>query len=291
MEEAKATLEMRMRAMNSRFILVGICAWISACLLVAGWLPELSGNLQAIWLLSGLLGLVSAVGFAETIKSDVRIQENLLNEYMHAAMTDGLTGLANRHALDRMLTTLLREPTTRKSPLSMIMIDIDHFKAFNDQYGHQAGDAVLRTVSRRMHEFFNGKGMVARYGGEEFGVILPNSHIQDADRLAEECRLIIKETGCEFRERRFSVTISCGVTEVNETDTPDSLTQRADMALYSAKKMGRDMIWVASAEATLPALPENISTLTSTSGTVPTFRGVPAEDLAAIKSTACSINS
>ncbi|WP_437224282.1 GGDEF domain-containing protein [Planctomicrobium sp. SH661] len=234
-----------MRALNSRFVLVGICAWISCCLLVAGWMPELSGNLHAVWLISGLLGLVSAVGLAETIKSDVRVQEELLNEYMHAAMTDGLTGLANRQALDRTLTSLLREPPHRRGSIAMIMIDIDHFKAFNDQYGHQAGDAVLRVVSRKMQDFFGNKAMVARYGGEEFGIVLPNCRLSDADRLAEACRLTIKETGCEFRERRFSVTISCGVTEANSSDTPDSLTQRADMALYTAKKMGRDMIWIA----------------------------------------------
>lgn len=258
MDQAKFTNEIQTRAMNSRFILVGICAWISSCLLVAGWLPELSGNLQSIWLISGLLGLVSAVGLAETIKADMRVQEDLLNEYMHAAMTDGLTGLANRQALDRMLTTLLREPDNRRGPLSMIMIDIDRFKAFNDQYGHQAGDAVLRTVSRKMQEFFGGKAMVARYGGEEFCIVLPSCILKDANHLAESCRLTLRELECEFRERRFRITISCGVTEANALDTPDSLTQRADMALYTAKKMGRDMIWVADPSSIAVATPESI---------------------------------
>lgn len=263
MDDTKLAHEMQMKAMNSRFILVGICAWISACLLVAGWLPELSGNLHSVWLMSGMLGLVSAVGLAETIKSDVRMQEDLLQEYMHAAMTDGLTGLANRHALDRMLTSLLRETATRRGAISMIMIDIDHFKAFNDQYGHQAGDAVLRTVSKKMQEFFGGKSLAARYGGEEFGVVLPNCRLNDADRLAEECRILIKETGCEFRDRRFNITISCGVTEANVLDTPDSLTQRADMALYTAKKMGRDMIWVADPNSCPIFTPEHTPAISS----------------------------
>lgn len=261
MKNAKFTHEMQMRAMNSRFILVGICAWISSCLLVAGWLPELSGNLHAVWLLSGLLGLVSAVGLAETIKADVRIQEDLLNEYMHAAMTDGLTGLANRQALDRTLTTLLQESANRRGAISMIMIDIDHFKAFNDQHGHQAGDAVLRTVSKKMQEFFGTKALVARYGGEEFSVLLPTCRLQDADRLAESCRLTIKETGCDFRDRKFNITISCGVTEATADDTPDSLTQRADMALYTAKKMGRDMIWVSDPLVNPPREPASAATM------------------------------
>lgn len=267
MKDANFTHEMQMRAMNSRFILVGICAWISSCLLVAGWLPELSGDLHSVWLISGLLGLVSAVGLAETIKADVRVQEELLNEYMHAAMTDGLTGLANRQALDRALTTVLQEPGARRGPISMIMIDIDHFKAFNDQHGHQTGDAILRAVSRKMQEFFGSKALVARYGGEEFSVLLPSCRLHDADRLAESCRLTIKETRCEFREQIFHVTISCGVTEAHATDTPDSLTQRADMALYTAKKMGRDMIWVS--ESMPSPTREETSTTTRSSSTTP----------------------
>ncbi|SFJ47697.1 GGDEF domain-containing protein [Planctomicrobium piriforme] len=256
MDDANFTRDIQMRAMHSRFVLVGICAWISVCLLVAGWMPDWSGNLHTLWLISGLMGLVSAVGLAETIKSDVRLQENLLNEYMHAALTDALTGLANRHSLDRMLSTMLKESAGRRAPVSMIMIDIDHFKAFNDQWGHQAGDAVLRCVSKKMSEFFGNKAFVARYGGEEFAVVLPTCRLRDAEELAENCRETVKLTTCEFRERTFRITISCGITEANSSDTADSLTQRADMALYTAKRMGRDMIWVAdpnSSQLPLPA--------------------------------------
>jgi diguanylate cyclase (GGDEF)-like protein len=245
MNEAQFHTEIQMRGMSSRYILVGICAWMSVCLLIAGWLPEFSGSMGSIWLISGLMGLVSAVGLAEAIKSDMRTQESLLNEYMQAAMTDGLTGLANRHSLDRMLAHVIKESLSRRTPLSMVMIDIDHFKAFNDQWGHQAGDAVLRCVSKRMNEFFGSKAFVARYGGEEFAVVLPACRLRDADRLAEACRQAVKETTCDFRDRTFRVTISCGVTELDGKDNADSLTQRADLALYTAKKMGRDAIWVA----------------------------------------------
>lgn len=243
-----------MRSGNSRFILVGICAWISACLLIAGWLPEFSGNLHSVWLLSGLLGLVSSVGLAETIKSDIRTQEALLNEYMQAAMTDGLTGLANRLSLDRNLTTTMRDHNVHSSGLSMIMIDIDHFKAFNDQFGHQAGDAVLRSVARRMQEFFGSTATVARYGGEEFAVLLPKCQLEEAAHFAETCRQAINGGNCEFRDQVFKVTISCGVTSATSQDTPESLTQRADMALYTAKKMGRDRVWVADSQMRDPVL-------------------------------------
>lgn len=234
-----------MRGTSSRMILVGICAWISMCLLIAGWLPEINDSVSSIWLLSGLMGLVSAVGLAEAIKSDTRQQEMLLSEYMQAAMTDGLTGLANRQALDRSLTAALKNFDPSRNRLSLVMIDIDHFKSFNDQHGHQAGDAVLRFMSGRMSEFFHGKGYPARYGGEEFAVMIPGAGIRDADRLAEAFRQVMKEGTCEFRDQSFRITISAGVTEARAEDTPDSLLRRADLALYAAKKMGRDCIWVA----------------------------------------------
>lgn len=261
MVDADFSEEVAMRGMSSRFVLVGICAWISLCLLVAGWLPNVHGDLHSLWLISGLMGLVSSVGLAEAIKNDVRLQENLVKEYMHAAMTDGLTGLANRISLDRMLTNNLRETQGRGIPLSLIMIDIDHFKDFNDKWGHQAGDAVLRTVSRRMQEHFGSRAFVARYGGEEFAIVLPACRLTDAEALAESCREVIRGTPCVFRDQTFHITISCGLTSAVKNETPETLIQRADMALYTAKKMGRDTVWVSDPKrpeplpVPMPAIP------------------------------------
>jgi diguanylate cyclase (GGDEF)-like protein len=233
-----------MHGPSSRFVLVAVCAWISMCLLVVGWIPEISGNISDIWLISGLMGLVSAVGLAEAIKSDIHKQQSLLQEYMEAAMTDGLTGLANRQSLDRTLAVALKRFNPERTRLSLIMIDIDHFKSFNDRFGHQAGDAVLRCMSDRMAEFFKDRGFPARYGGEEFAVMISGQGLDEADRLAEQFRQLMSETTCEFRDQQFGITISAGVTEARAGDTADSLLRRADLALYSAKKMGRDCIWV-----------------------------------------------
>ncbi|WP_437205558.1 GGDEF domain-containing protein [Planctomicrobium sp. SH664] len=226
-------------------LLVGICAWISLCLLIAGWIPFTNEAISTVWMISGLMGLVSAVGLAETIKSDMRTQEVILQQYMLAAMTDGLTGLANRQALDRKLGAALQDAQSSRREMCLIMIDIDHFKLFNDEWGHQAGDAVLREISRQMESFFRPHGSVARYGGEEFAVVLPDCRLADAEKLAEEFRLHAKHTTCAFRDKTFHITISAGVTTCSSDDTIDSILRRADLALYTAKKMGRDCIWLA----------------------------------------------
>jgi len=201
-------------------------------------------SMSFVWMISGLTGLCAAIGLAESIKVDAKVQENLLSAYLHAATTDGLTGVANRQALDNMLATLLNSPKSKKRQHCMVMMDIDHFKVFNDQWGHQAGDSVLHCVARKLSELFKGDAFVARYGGEEFAIVLSNCSLKNAQEQAEACRKSIRENVCHFRDRTFRVTVSCGVTEAFPSDSPDSLTQRADFALYTAKRLGRDMVWV-----------------------------------------------
>lgn len=233
------------RGQSTRMLLVGVCAWISCCLLIAGWLPEVNNNMGTMWLISGLMGLVSAVGLAETIKLDMRSQESLLHQYVQAALTDSLTGLANRHALDEAVQKSLEHATRTRRPLCLIMLDIDHFKGFNDQWGHQAGDAVLRCVSKKMQDQFTDQGLVARFGGEEFAILLPDCHLADAERQAELCRQLVKSTECLYRDRSFRISISLGVTDSQPGESSEQFIQRADMALYAAKKLGRDCVWVA----------------------------------------------
>lgn len=226
-----------------RMIFVGICAWVSLCLLISGWMPPLGFDIRFIWMISGLTGLVSSVGLAQVIKNDISAQKRLLDEYMQAALTDGLTGLANRQALDQTLESIFDNYDPQTAPMSLIMFDIDYFKQFNDEWGHQAGDEVLRMVSLAAVRFFNKRGCVARYGGEEFAVALPNSRIVDAFDLAEEFREHVKGLSCDYQHRKLHVTISAGVAEAYRDDCPDTLIRRADTALYTAKRLGRDRAW------------------------------------------------
>ncbi len=243
-EQTRVAKESLARAFRTRYIALAVCGWVSACLLIAGWLPDVGHNMSFIWLISGATGLCAAVGLTEAIKGDVKIQERLLTAYIHAATTDSLTELSNRQSLDSMLTSLLSTPALHRPPISMVMIDIDHFKAFNDQWGHQAGDVVLHNVAGKLRRFFGEKAFVARYGGEEFAIVLSNCGIGEAGALAENCREMVKAVTCPYRDHQFRVTISGGVSEARSQDTLDTLTQRADLALYSAKRMGRDVIWV-----------------------------------------------
>ncbi len=229
-----------MRETSSRTVFVAVSAWLSVCLLLIGWMPELNETFRSIWLFSGLVGLISSVGLSELIKTDIRSQEKLLSEYRHAAMTDGLTGLANRQAFDKALRGALPKFTPHRNPLSLIMIDIDNFKVFNDRWGHQAGDAALKVVSNAAMTFFSDRGCVARYGGEEFAIAVPSMSLVETLKLAEEFRQQVSETDCFYLTERLKVTISVGVAEAISEEDPDSLIRRADQALYAAKRNGRN---------------------------------------------------
>ena len=231
-----------MRETTSRMIFVAVSAWLSLCLLLIGWLPELDQSFRPIWLISGLVGVVSAVGLSELIKTDIRAQERLIKEYRHAALTDSLTGLANRQALDTALRKALHEFSPQRNPLSLIMVDIDSFKAFNDRWGHQAGDMALKTVSNVAVKFFSGHGCVARYGGEEFAIAVPSMSLKETFKLAEEFRQRVSEAECVFLGKSLKVTVSAGVAEARDREDPDSLVRRADAALYEAKRSGRNRI-------------------------------------------------
>ncbi|MCF6219003.1 MAG: diguanylate cyclase [Gammaproteobacteria bacterium] len=158
---------------------------------------------------------------------------------------DGLTGLANRRHFDETLAHEWKLATREKTPLSIILLDIDFFKKYNDNYGHQGGDDCLRTVSAAMNRAIRRPGdFIARYGGEEFVVILPNTHCKGAEVIAEEMRLFVENEKLphEYSEVSDYVTISLGIAAMRPVagDKPEALVGRADKALYKAKGSGRN---------------------------------------------------
>lgn len=161
------------------------------------------------------------------------------------AMTDDLTGLANRKCFDARLTEGMSSATESGEELSLMLLDIDYFKKFNDTYGHQIGDQVLKLVAQNLSKTFKGQDTAARYGGEEFAVILPNTALDIAVKLAENIRVnlanqVLKNlrTGDSFGK----LTVSVGVAEFHTGETSEDLIRRSDKALYKAKQDGRNRV-------------------------------------------------
>lgn len=165
---------------------------------------------------------------------------------------DALTGLANRKACCDYLDVQIDRAQTERQPLSLIFIDIDHFKKFNDNFGHRMGDEVLRLVSQSLERFFHGAGFVARWGGEEFVVVMAGRDAEEAEDHADRFRAEIGSRTVRTRQSGRDVgrlTLSLGVTGLVFGDTAQSLIDRADAALYDAKAEGRDRVvrWKAAA--------------------------------------------
>lgn len=156
------------------------------------------------------------------------------------ARTDVLTGVANRRAFDDELAAQVARWQEQGTPVSLIMVDADYFKRFNDQYGHQAGDATLRRIAFRLTQSMRDVDIVARFGGEEFGVILTGMAAGDAKRAAECVRASIEEDRFEFEGKQLKVTVSIGLATCHRNEDAPALIKRADAALYGAKQGGRN---------------------------------------------------
>lgn len=161
------------------------------------------------------------------------------------AMKDPLTGIANRALFDQAMEKQIAIAKETPAMLSLLLADIDHFKSFNDNWGHQTGDQVLRLVAEVMNANVKGQDILARYGGEEFAVILPDTSIENAHMLADRIRTAIESRHLKKRrtnEDLGAVTMSIGVAAFVGDDSVESLIERADQCLYAAKENGRNQV-------------------------------------------------
>ncbi len=194
-----------------------------------------------------LLGAQAAISLmnARLYESLERKVAERTEELRRMSMKDGLTGIANRRSFDERLGSEWRRGLRNGRPLSLMMIDIDHFKAYNDQYGHVEGDRCIRAVAQTLEQVINrSSDLVARYGGEEFGVILPDTDADAARWLADACLKAIAELDIPHAQSsagpRVSISIGlCTMTVHSETGA-EKLVTRADQALYEAKRAGRN---------------------------------------------------
>ena len=186
-------------------------------------------------------------------KQEVEQLQHNLETVRFESLTDPLTTLSNRKFFDQALDKAIATASTNNEPLELLMSDIDHFKIFNDKYGHLTGDQVLRLVAISMKQNVKGQDVAARYGGEEFVIALPNTSLPNAVTVAEHIRNAVMNKELTKRssgERLGRMTISIGVAVLRADDTAQSLIERADACLYKAKHNGRNCV-IGEASATL----------------------------------------
>jgi diguanylate cyclase (GGDEF)-like protein len=202
--------------------------------------------------LVGVMG-ISEDAFAEERRRTVAMSAALLaigvhnvqlvTEVRDNSLRDGLTGCFTRtHAID-VIDTELRRARRSQMPVSLIMFDIDHFKDINDEHGHLCGDAVLAAIGTRLRELLRGSDLKCRYGGEEFLVLLPETALEGAKRVADTLRCGLAETPIQWKEATIAITASFGVTTALPSEVESqALIGRADGALSRAKDQGRNCV-------------------------------------------------
>lgn len=161
-------------------------------------------------------------------------------EMAHLAATDSLTGLANRRAFSERLSQEIARIARGKGPSCLIMADLDHFKAINDRYGHQTGDHALTVFAATCVSVFREADLLGRWGGEEFAVLMPDTVLEDALRVADRLHTALSRTPMTGNDDSFHLTVSLGVIELDGTRSMDEVIRLTDEALYTAKAAGRN---------------------------------------------------
>lgn len=185
-------------------------------------------------------------------RKEIEEHRKKVKELSAEARTDPLTGLANRRAFTEDMSRRIEQWRRHKVPLSLIMVDIDHFKSINDRYTHTGGDTALRHMGDLLRGALREMDIPVRYGGEEFAVILPGTRMQEALHVAERLRATIESRGFVFEDQTIPMTASLGLATASADDTLASIVERADTALYAAKEAGRNRAYVHDGDTRQP---------------------------------------
>ena len=173
---------------------------------------------------------------------DVTARRQAREDLLQQATHDPLTGVFNRRQLEDVLRKEVVRAERHARPLSVAMMDADHFKAINDTYGHQTGDEVLRAISDRCRKSLRSHDVFGRYGGEEFVIVFPETNLEEAGAVAERLRVAVAENPIQVGDNALGVTVSIGLAAYAPGQDVDKLFQRADSALYTAKQDGRNLV-------------------------------------------------
>ena len=174
----------------------------------------------------------------DTFEGIDKLVENLKEE----AIYDALTHCFNKKEIEVLLEKSLKEFLRYNTPLSVLMLDIDFFKKVNDTYGHLAGDFILKEVANIIRSTIRNSDICGRFGGEEFIIVLPNTKLSGAMKLAERIRGNIEKNDFIFQDKKIPITVSIGITSASKNDTLFSIIERVDEALYEAKNKGRNRV-------------------------------------------------
>ena len=183
---------------------------------------------------------------SQRVRSDNRIIADsvvIMRQYERKSVTDALTGLYNRHWMEDMFRRELRRCRISNKQVCLIMVDVDGFKTYNNDFGHLVGDHALCCVADSLRDHFRPTDLIARFGGDEFCIMLPNTSFENALMVAERVRKGVAESNAKDTEVEGTpVTISLGVAEADPADSLESLIERADSALYRSKLRGRNRV-------------------------------------------------
>jgi len=188
--------------------------------------------------------LTNLVQKVKNLEAQAEINQEQLAKQKYRANHDALTGLPNRYAYEERIAIELQRFTRFDRPSVIAMFDIDHFKHINDEHGHSAGDRVIKIIGSLMSKRLRKVDFFGRYGGEEFIAILPETDVQQASLLLNKIREAISKLAFNYKEKPLHITVSIGVAEFKKDDTPETLFERADAALYEAKHAGRNCLKV-----------------------------------------------
>lgn len=187
----------------------------------------------------------------KTIRQNLNVVKKQLNEVQSAARVDHLTQAFNRKTFDEYCTQYWKISQTSEQTVSMLLVDIDHFKKINDTFGHQVGDFVLQELVTTLKSIFHRESdLLARIGGEEFAILLPDHKAEHALKKAEEVLALVRKEVYVHEDRQIRFTVSIGVAELSKNETVEEWMKRADLALYHSKNNGRNRLTVAPKKLT-----------------------------------------